>query len=232
MDGQTFVNEVVSLHELQDPADGDNARLRLLILRAAQVTIDEVHLAAPWSYKAASVTKTFAPAATSITMDADYQSVGHDGAVHIVIAGQTIKPPLTWKSLHDMKRHMAVGQTLDRPYYYSEGPTTTAGLHTILLYPGVNANVSVLVDYDIVAPTITDATGVGSGLPRIPVQYHRTVIYAGTVMRRMRDAGDMRSAGEQKQEYEKGLKDMIRAEIPGKASPKRMPVFRGARRHY
>ena len=232
MDGKTLIDDVLTYHELQDPADTENAKLRAQILRNAQATVDEVHLAASFPYKVASVTKVFAPATTSITLDADYQSIGHDGAVHAVIAGQTIKPPLTWVPPHDMKRFQAMGEIRDRPLCYSEGPTTTAGLATILLYPFVNANCSVLVDYDTVSPTITDAVGTGSGLPKIPVQYHRTVIYAGTVMRQMRDKGDLRSAGEQKQDYDRGLKDMIRAEITGKAATKRMPVYRGARRHY
>lgn len=225
-----MVNEVLTDHELADSADGDNAKLRLMVLHAIQRTVDDVHERGNFPYKAASVTKAFAPAAVSITMDADFQSIGHDGACHAVLGAN--KYELRWMPPRDMKRAQKGGLTAERPYWYSEGQTTTAGLHTILLYPFANASVDIEVDYTIVAPTITDATGVGSGLPRIPVAYHRSVIYEGTVMRRMKDEGDLRSSGEQKTLYEAGIKAMIRAEIPGKAAQKRMPPYRGAVRHY
>lgn len=234
MDGQGLINKVLQLHELQDPADGENTLLRLLILQAAQETVDEVHLHADFPYKHASVTKTFAPSpATAITLDADFAAVGPRGAAYAVV--NAIKYPLTWKPQPEMTLLQAGAEIQDKPIWYSEGPTTTAGLATLLLYPFVNANCSILVDnYDTVPPTITDASGTASGLPKVPVQYHLSVIYAGTVMRRMDDKGDLRGApgGSQDKKFRAGLKAMVRNEIGGKSAPKRMPPYRGARGHY
>lgn len=235
MDTATLLDEVLMDFDKLDPselADPFYVNLRAMALRYAQSVVDEIWQAYNFSWRHGTGTVTIS-AGTGFAngigpLPSNFVAFGHGGIVYA--AGQG-RAPLRWQQPHDLVR-MRIGTRTDSfPIYYSVLQESTSGLKTIAVYPYLQSPVVLSLFYEKLRPVLADTT-TPSGLEEIPEFCHRTLVKEGVIMRRMRDTGDIRSATEQRAVWQKGLTEMIKAEIASKGEVLRNPPYPGAWMNY
>ncbi len=229
MTGKDLIDDLLrDLHGI-DPADGENAAARTRAQRNAQRALTYVwgFKLWPFRYVAAGSAVILSGAPYSVALPSDFMSFGSDGSVVL----PELKRQLDWLPLREVLLRINGDPRTDEPAVYSEGTETAAGVRKLFVYPGTNADRTVVFPYVRKAPTVVDSATPPTGLEEIPVDYHETVIKEGTIYYEMRDIGDLRTT-DQKQEFMRNLIGMARDLVPGLEAPLKWPVYPGARRHY
>lgn len=232
MNTSSLIDTVLSYTDNVDSNDADYTSRRTRLLEYAQEVVDEVWNSAEFVFKLKGPTTITVPAWTTgspsrYQLPTDFATFGKIGKVFNADVGE----PLDEVAATQFIMNYFPGSTLtysplSRPREFAvmgddAGNIANATPKPYWLYlPNLTAAVNLVYFYQVIPPTLVDATGDTGLLYKIPAQYHRTVILPGVVAKTGKSKGDGR---DWESEYRRGLSMMQKAETPRRSSTQRLP---------
>jgi hypothetical protein len=206
--GTELISEVVEDYWQVSSTDPEYGPLREQVLRSVRKAAAKAYARWAWPGKRRASTITFTAAT--------YEKAGLPSGVAVLGPNQgvfdTDQPwPLVYMEPREILELIRIRPRLDNARYYSiTGQDPTTGLGVMAIYPGAQITKVLTFDYDAPCPIIADS-GTDDGLVLFPDDVARTLIYDMTVLREMRNAGDLRSAGEMRAEIKETFEAMVKS---------------------
>lgn len=199
-------------------SDTDNTARRARLLQYAQEVFEEVWYWRQWPFRARSGTVAVTATNNAGDLPADFADFGDKGGIY----SGTIE--LEEISEEEMVAERQSGSLAFGPYICAVFGFNTTTLRKQLQVLTQPANITYTINYLAVAPTLVDATNNTNKLDNMPDQYHQTVILPGVAAKARVSIGDGRDF---KDDYLRGLSNMVGRERPRKTVVRRMPLARG-----
>lgn len=195
---------------------GDSAyvRRRATHLEWAQEVVDEFVNERPWSWRVSSTPITIASGNNSATLPADFQEVGALGGLF----DTQFKKKLNERSPQEVfDEQIAPPKAVQDDYAIAGVLSGASGLQSLII--GNNSgNQTYTLKYLVKAPTLVDQTDPGSGMDKIPISYHYTIVLQGLKAKVARANGDGRGMTEWEGIYRRNLARAIAIEGQGRHS--------------
>jgi hypothetical protein len=197
--------------------------LRARILRNARLETIAMYNLRDWLFRYINGgTVTIPDSSYDAILPAGWANEGQDGGVWRTGA---FAGPLQWTPLGQIKNlQQTYPDQVGDVFRYSV--ENRAGVWYITCFPKASPAQNLSLYYEGITPEIADDPA-DTGLARFPTDWRESVIYNGTVLREMRDMGDIQSLPAQTALYNDAVFSMCCTERQGKPNVDQWPRFPG-----
>lgn len=207
MNAYTVISACMEFYDY-NATSSDNSSLRTKLLAREQEVFDEawMEFGDEADFTQATTTVTLAQGASSVDLPTDFMSFGPNGGVFLR-RSSTDRVPLTRITPRDLFEMLEEnGTTTAEPGWFTvvgwSGSDFVPKLYVDVL---ADAAYTISVYYTKKPPTLSDTNSDASGLQTFPAEYHRSVIYKGTLARFAKDTGNSGQAQAFEAEYRAAL---------------------------
>lgn len=207
MNAYTVISAVLEFYDAV-ATSSDNSTLRAKALNREQEIVDELwqEFGDEGDFTQAQSTVTLASGTSSIELPSDFMTFGTQGGAILRRSATDRSPLVKWPTSELFKLLEENGSTTGEPTYFAvsqwNGSDFVPKLHVDLL---ADANYTIAVYYTKRPPTLSDSNTSTSGLEYLPTEFHRSLVYKGTLARYSKDVGNQVQAQAFEAEYRAAL---------------------------